>query len=164
MSPANVALHSLAPADLAAAVTLVRAAVGGTRYEEGVVEALTAAVRTPGAEARATGARRGASLAGVMVHGEFAGAAGAGRLHVVAVDPPWRADGIGLALVAHAVRDLRARGARFLLAEVADDQPALGDYRAFLARCGFREESRVDDLVADGVALAFLRRDLAPEG
>ncbi|HEX6535985.1 MAG TPA: GNAT family N-acetyltransferase [Gemmatimonadaceae bacterium] len=163
MPPTRVALRSLGSSDLDAAVALVREAAGGTRYEQGAVEALTAAVLTPGVEARATGAFRDGSLAGVLVHGEFAGAIGAGRLHVVTVAAPWRAGGIGHALVGHAARELRARGARFVLAEVADDAPALGAYRAFLARCGFREESRVADLVADGVALTFLRQDLAAE-
>ncbi|HEU4641427.1 MAG TPA: GNAT family N-acetyltransferase [Gemmatimonadaceae bacterium] len=154
-------LRPLAPAHLHDALAIVHDAVGDTAYEPSLVEWLRSALAAPGEEARGTGAWAGEELAGVMVHGAFAGAVGAGRLHLVAVAPGWRAQGVGLALVTHAVTELRAHGARFLLAEVPDDAEALGDYWAFLARCWFHEEARVDGLVREGIALAFLRRDLA---
>lgn len=152
--------HPLAPAHLGAALAIVRDAAGGSPYEPELAEWLRSAVAAPGDEARATGAWEDGALAGVMVHGAFAGASGAGRLHVVAVAPARRSRGIGRALVSHAAADLRARGARVLVAEVPDDAPVLGDYWAFLARCWFREEARVEDLVRDGVAMAFLRLEL----
>lgn len=152
-------LRALAAPDLDAALAVLRDAAPPA-YRDALADALRGAVGTPGDEARATGAWEEGELAGVVVHGAFAGAVGAGRLHGIAVAAPRRYAGIGTALLAHTMRELRARGSRFLLAEVPDDPPALGDYWAFLARGMFREEARVDDLVRDGVALAYLRREL----
>ena len=90
----------------------------------------------------------------------FSGATGAGRLHLVAVDTQSRSLGVGAALVARAVEDLIARGARFVIAEIPDDETALDGYRSLLAACSFSEEARVPDLYRDGVALSFMRRDL----
>ncbi len=59
-----------------------------------------------------------------------------------------------------ALAELAERGARFVLAELPDDTP-LAPIRELLHRCGFSEEARVPDYFADGVALTFLRCDLA---
>lgn len=129
-------------------------------YRQALAEWLDQALRQPGDEARALVVDDAAGPAGVIVFGLFAGAQGAGRLHFVAVAERHRGRGAGRALLAGALDVLRARGARFVIAEVPDDAAALGDYWAFLAETWFHEESRVDDLVRDGVAMAFLRRDL----
>ena len=49
---------------------------------------------------------------------------------------------------------------RLVIAELPDDAPVDG-MRKLLLKSGFEEESRVDDLIRDGVALTFLRLDLA---
>ena len=85
--------------------------------------------------------------------------AGAGALHGVVVSLPQRRLGAGRSLVRHAAGELRARGARFAIAEVPD-APAVRDVLALLAADGFVEEARVADFYRDGVALAFMRRDL----
>ena len=140
----------------------MREALASSPYEARAIEVLRLALDAPGAEAEGIVAMRGDAVIGVAVYGELAGAVGAGRLHLVAVAPGARGQGVGSALVAHAARALRERGARFLLAEVPDDPHVLGDYWALLVACGFFEESRVADFYRDGIALAFLRRALTP--
>jgi hypothetical protein len=46
-----------------------------------------------------------------------------------------------------------------VVAELPDEEATIPG-RALLARCGFREESRVPDFYREGVALVFLRLDL----
>jgi ribosomal protein S18 acetylase RimI-like enzyme len=144
---------------------IIHAALGDSAYAIAAEETLddVAEARVASSECRCLVHHMDADVDALIVFGTFAGAAGAGRLHLVAVDERARGRGLGAALLAAASDVLRAEGARFLLAEVADDPPVLGDYWAFLAEQGFREESRVEDLVRDGVALAFLRRELANE-
>ena len=100
-------------------------------------------------------------LAGVVLHGMVAGAIGTGALRGVLVARQWRRRGVGRALVERASGLLFARGARLVVAEVPAD-PALDGVRALLERCAYREEARVPDLVRDGVALTFLRRERPP--
>lgn len=139
-------------------------ALGLSSYAAGALESLELAVRAPGAEARAVGALHGETLEGVAVFGEFAGAVGAARLHLVVVDEGARRSGVGRALVEAAVAHARNEASRFVLAEVPDDARALPGAREFLAALGFREESRVEDFFRDGVALTFVRRDLETSG
>ena len=60
-----------------------------------------------------------------------------------------------------AIASLEDRDARFMLAELPDDPRELGGSRDFLEALGFHEESRVDDFYRDGIALAFMRRELS---
>jgi ribosomal protein S18 acetylase RimI-like enzyme len=70
-----------------------------------------------------------------------------------------RLQGVALALMEAVHRDLAARGARFVLAEVPDD--AIGrPARELLDRCGYVEDSRVPDFFREGVPLLLLRREL----
>ena len=131
-----------------------------THYLAGALDALRSAVLAPSADARALAALRGERIEGVAVFGFFGGTSGAGRLQLVAVDLEARRAGGGAALVHNAVSALRRDGARFVLAELPDDSRALPGSRAFLESLGFREESRVDDFVRDGIALSFMRLEL----
>jgi ribosomal protein S18 acetylase RimI-like enzyme len=144
---------------------IIRSALGDSSYADAAEETLAdiAEERVPESECRCLVHHADADIDALVIFGVFAGALGAGRLHFVAVDEPARGRGLGAALLAAAIGVLRAGGARFLLAEVADDPAILGDYWAFLAEQRFREEARVADLVRDGVALAFLRRELVNE-
>ena len=159
-APASFALRPLDAMALGAARAVVDAAAAGTPYVATLHGRLDAALSGSGEEARGLLAECSGAVAGVIIFGFFAGTDGAGRLHFVAVAPPHRYRGIGTALLTAAATTLSGLGARFLLAEVPDDVTALGDYWAFLAANGFREESRVSGLVREGIALAFLRRDL----
>lgn len=157
-------LRPLAPPDLDAALEILREVVSGSPHGEELGAVLHRAAMAPSDEARGIVGVQGDAVVGVVVYGEFAGASGASRVHLVAIAEPVRGVGIGTALMARAIEELRSRGARLVLAEVPDDPEVLGDYWAFLAACGFREEARVPDHVRDGVALAFLRRDLGAPG
>lgn len=128
-------------------------------YADRALELLDAAAAS-GTEYHAAVAAHDGDAVGVVVYGMTAGASGAGALYGIAVAAAWRRRGVGSALVRHATDDLRALGARFVLAEVPEDPLALGDVLAFLAAAGFRAEARVADFYRDGVGVAFMRREL----
>jgi ribosomal protein S18 acetylase RimI-like enzyme len=89
-----------------------------------------------------------------------AGADGAGKMHAMAVAPDAQRHGIARALIEAFVAELAERGARFVLVEFPD-ATELAAGRTLLAHAKFREESRVPDYFRDGIALVFLRRDIA---
>lgn len=101
----------------------------------------------------------GASVRGAVVYGMVAGAVGTGMLHGVVVARDWRRRGTGRALADAACAALAASGARVVIAELPDDA-ALADVHALLSHAGFVEEARAPDLVRDGVAIVFRRREL----
>lgn len=154
-------LRPLASDDGGAALALLRDALPEPMpYMEILVEGVQTASAAPCDDTRGIVAAVDGELAGVAVYGRYAGASGAGRLHLVVVAPQHRALGVGAALVARVADELRARGARFVIAELPDDRALLGGYLEFLGACSFSEEARVEDLYRDGVALLFLRREL----
>ena len=130
----------------AAAVVVVATASGDGDGEYGAVAAVA-----------------GEALLGVALHGVVAGSEGAGMIHGIVVAPAARRAGVGRGLVDGAVAALVSSGARVVLAELPDD-PALGDLHALLRRSGFVEDGRVADLVRDGVAMVFWRRDAPGPG
>lgn len=154
-------LRPLSEGDLAAALALLRGAVPGASYAETLASVVETAALTPNPENRGIIADLDGHLAAIAVYGEYAGALGAGRLHLVAVAEECRRRGLGTMMMERIVEELSARAARFILAELPDDRPALDDYTAFLRACSFAEESRVPDLYRPGVALLFLRREAA---
>jgi ribosomal protein S18 acetylase RimI-like enzyme len=105
----------------------------------------------------------GDDMDGVIVYGIFGGTSGAGRLHFVVVESRARRGGVARSLVDAAIESLTAWRARFVLAELPDDARELTGSRSFLEALGFAEESRVDDFYRDGIALAFMRRELSPD-
>ena len=133
--------------------------LGVTPYVDRVVELLDQAARGGTSEASALVIERDGTIAGLILFGLVAGTSGAARIHALVVDRGVSADDVGGRLASAAAATAAAAGARLLLAELPDD-PALGPVPAVLARSGFREEARVPDFFRDGVALAFLRRDL----
>ncbi len=155
-------IRALAEKDLDAARELLRGAVPTESLLEALSSALESAARSPGDEQRGVGIEVDDSLAGILVYGEYAGAVGAGRLHLVAVDRSRRRQGLGSLLLDHAICRLAERGARFALAEFPLERPALDDYAAFLHARDFSEESRIEDFHRAGVPLVFLRRELLP--
>jgi ribosomal protein S18 acetylase RimI-like enzyme len=140
---------------------IVERAFHGTRYLSGALDALQSAVRAPGPEGQALASMAGDDIEGVIVFGIFGGTSGAGRLHLVAVENRARRAGVARALVSAAIESLAESHARFILAELPEAPRELPGSRDFLEALGFREESRVDDFYRDGIALAFLRRELS---
>lgn len=102
----------------------------------------------------------GGALVGFTVHGDVAGAVATGVLLWVTVRPEARRRGVGRALVKRAIDDLRAGGARLVVAELpgsAQHAAAVG----LLAACGFRGEGEVADFYRDGVPLLLFGYRLA---
>jgi hypothetical protein len=98
-------------------------------------------------------ATRGDSLAAVALFGAVAGAQQCTKLHALFGD-----DDEALAALAAAIVGVCAdAGERLVVAEVPDDAP----YEPFthaIEASGFAECGRVDDYVADGIALRLLVR------
>ncbi len=105
--------------------------------------------------------RLAGAVTGFVLFGVVPGTLGAGRVRAVAIAPLARRRGVGRALLTAAVQALEERGARFVLVELPDE-PAMRFLAALLEACGFTEESRAADLVRDGVAMRYIRRDFAP--
>ena len=149
--------------DSTAARALASAALADAPYAEPLLASLDAAIRSGSEEYRALVAHDGDRLAGVIVFGAIAGARGAGRLYLLAVDASARGRGLGPALVHAAFADLGAHGARFVVIELPDE-PRLASALRLAQRTGFFEEARVGDYVRDGVGLLVLRRNLGDYG
>ena len=152
-------LHLAAAPDFAAAHTLALTVLGDAPHAEPMLAALANALTRTSDEYRAIVARDGRTVLGVIVFGEVAGARGAGRIYLVAVNGAARRRGIARALVDAACRELSERRARFAMIELPA-HTRLEDVRRLVERAGFREEGRMDDYVRDGVPLVFLRREL----
>jgi L-amino acid N-acyltransferase YncA len=146
--------------DAVAARALVYAALGVTPYVDRAIELLDEAARRNGSEARALVIERDGTLAGLVLFGDVAGTQGAAKLHALVLDRGVNADDVGGRLIQAAVSDAAAAGARLLVAELPDD-PAMGVVPSVLLHNGFREEARIPDFFRDGVALIFMRRELA---
>ena len=157
-----VQLRPLAPDD-AAVRELITHELGATPYAEAsssaLTQALEAAATGTSMESRGLIAERDGEIVGLVLYGLVAGSEGAGKLHAVIVTASARLHGVGSRLCNAAIAALAMHGARFVIAEVADD-PRVAPGRALLAHTGFSEEARVPDYFADGVALVFLRHDV----
>ena len=150
---------------LPAATLLIERSFGNTAYVEGAVEVLRGAVAAPGSDGIplafiASDDAGGDFMVGVIVFGSFGGTNGAGRLHFVAVEDSARRAGVATSLVRTAIESLEQIGARMMLAELPDDPIALPGARAFLEALEFTEESRVENLYREGIAMTFMRREL----
>ncbi|HET7552649.1 MAG TPA: GNAT family N-acetyltransferase [Gemmatimonadaceae bacterium] len=155
----TASLRPLRESDLDAARALLRDAVPVATHLVPLLSAVEAAAIAPGTEQRGLVADAAGELAATAIYGEYAGAAGAGRLHLVVVREHHRRRGLGALLLKRIVADLQARSARFILTELPDERPALADYFAFLHASGFVEESRVPDFYREGVGLVLMRRE-----
>jgi ribosomal protein S18 acetylase RimI-like enzyme len=158
MSPAS--LRPLRESDVVAALALLRDAVRAPSYATLLGSVTEAAALTPSTEHSGMVAEMDGQPVAIAVYGEFAGATGAGRLHLVAVDRDHRRRGLGTLLIDRVAAELRARRSRFILAELPDEHPALDDYFAFLHASGFTEESRIPHFYREEVGLVFLRREV----
>lgn len=161
-TPVPLTLRPLTARDAPAARALAAAALvdapSGDHFRGSLDRMLTSTT----SEYRALIASEETALAGLIVFGETAGARGAGRIYLIAVDAHARRRGIATTLVDAACRDLTERGARFVIIELPDDHRLAGA-RLAAEHAGFREEGRVADYVSDGVSLLLLRRDCGEE-
>jgi ribosomal protein S18 acetylase RimI-like enzyme len=149
--------HALLPQ----ATLVLERVLRDTPYLDGALDALRAAVQSPGTDGRAMGTMIEDHLESVIVFGFFGGADGAGRVQLAVVEPEVRRARIGWLLVEDAAAQLGEEGARFVLAELPDDPRALPGAREFLKSVAFSEESRVESFYRDGVSLLFMRREIA---
>ena len=133
--------------------------LGYTPYVDRAMEILALAERGHDPEHRAVVIERDGTVAGLALYGTIAGTVGAARVHFAMLAPGVDRSDVGMRLLNSVAADVRADGARFLIAEMPDDA-ALRALTELLRECGFAEESRVPDFYRDGVALSFLRRDL----
>jgi hypothetical protein len=118
--------------DRARAGALITEWLAGTRYESRALELLS------NEECVVVG-----SELGTVVYEPIAGAADVIKLHMIVGD---MFDRLPLA--------------RLVVAEMPDDAPFAEMTMALVAK-GFREEGRIEDFVADGIALRILTKRLA---
>jgi ribosomal protein S18 acetylase RimI-like enzyme len=155
----SLELRSLRPDDAELVRTLVVSLVERSPYGVSPRAALEATLEGNDPDYAGIVALDGVGVAGVVLYGAIAGAEGAGRLNLVAIEHGKRMRGVATLLVEAAIDALRAEGKRFVTVELPDD-PDLAESKSLLGRCGFQVESRVADYFRDGVDLAILRRDL----
>jgi ribosomal protein S18 acetylase RimI-like enzyme len=151
-------LHPLAAPDSSAARALAISVLADTPYGEPLLAALESALARATNEYQAILARDGGALVGLVVFGDTAGARGAGRIHLVAVDAKARRRGIAMDVIDAACTRLGEQGGRFVMIELPTDA-RLASAQRLARRASFHEEGRMDDYVRDGVALVLLRRD-----
>jgi ribosomal protein S18 acetylase RimI-like enzyme len=155
----SATLRILTAQDSAAVRAFATSVLGDAPYSDVMLATLESALARTTDEYRAIVASAESGLVGAIVFGEVAGARGAGRIHLIAVDAKVRRRGIAMDLVNAACANLAERGGRFVAVELPADARLVGA-RRLGDRTGFREEGRIDDYVRDGVALILLRREL----
>lgn len=126
---------------------------------ESARDAIESALAGLSDEYRAVVAEEARDVVGVAVYGVVAGTLGTAKLHAILVTASARMRGVAASLCDHVAAELAAEGARLMVAELPDT-PALRPGTMLLERCGWREEARVADFFADGVALRLYRREL----
>ncbi|MDQ4079336.1 MAG: GNAT family N-acetyltransferase [Gemmatimonadota bacterium] len=133
----------------------------GSRYAEPLLAAVDGALAGDSDEYRAIAAWHDDAIVGLVVFGETAGALGAGRIYLIAVDASVRERGVAAQLVDAVCSELATRGARFAMIELPGE-PHFAPLRRLAERKGFREQGRIDHYLREGVPLILLRRDLGP--
>lgn len=129
---------------------LVDAELAGTRYHARTVEQLDAALQFEDPEFLAVLALDDDDVVALALFGAVAGASRCTKLHALVGDDD------GLDALAGAVAQVcQDSGERLAVCELPDDARFAATCTA-LREAGFAEEGRVDDYVADGVALRLL--------
>lgn len=159
--PMSVTMKPVTASTAASVRSVAAAALRDSQHAESLLAALDAALAGASDEHRAIVALHDGGVVGLIVFGETAGALGAGRISLVAVDASARDRGVAAQLVAAVCDDLAASGARFAMMELPGE-PGFAPVHRLAVRMGFREQGRIDDYLRDGVPLILLRRDLAP--
>ena len=154
----DVAPRALAPDDAEAARALVLGVLGVTPYVDRTLELVKAAERGD-PEVRCMVIAGDGVVAALALFGPVAGAAGAWHLNMLLSAPGLDAREVGAQLLAAILAEARAKGARFVLAELTA-VPVIGSTLTQLRKSGFRQEGRLPDFFRENVALLFLRRNL----
>jgi ribosomal protein S18 acetylase RimI-like enzyme len=152
-------LRPLAARDYSAARALITSTLGDAPYAEALLAVLESTLARATDEYQAIVACDASALVGLIVFGETAGARGAGRIHLIAVDAIARRRGLATQLIDAACARLGERGGRLAMIEIPTERRLAG-VRRLAERAGFHEAGRIDDYARDGVALVLLRREL----
>ncbi|HJU65074.1 MAG TPA: GNAT family N-acetyltransferase [Gemmatimonadaceae bacterium] len=158
-----VTLRQLSPADVPAMRRLLHSELGGTPYADALFPIFDLGLEGTSAESKVLIAAAGDEVVGFILYGLVAGAAGAGRLHLIVVTAAARLSGVASRLMDAAIAELAELGARLVIAELADD-PVLVPAHALLRRSHFVEEARISDFYREGVAQVVLGRRVARGG
>lgn len=143
--------------DLEAVRALVLGTIGVTPYVDRVLELVDGSDGSD-PELQALVTERDGTVAALALFGPVAGARQMWHLSTLLIAPRIDVRTVGGALVDALLAQVRARGARTLMAELPADA-AIGASLSLLRSKGFRQEARIPDFFRDGVALLFLRHD-----
>jgi hypothetical protein len=149
----EILLRPMMPENADAARAVVVAHLGGSRYEARALEQLDVALSFEDPEYMALLAAEPGSeqVVGLVMFGAVAGAQRVTKLHALLGDD----EGTCAALATAVCTVAAGSGERMVVAEMPDDI-VFRDSVAALRASGFDEEGRVDDFVADGIALRLL--------
>jgi len=146
----------ITPEDLAAARALLTADAAVAKYLKRAKEIVEDAVAGRNEHlALVTGNAR--ELRGVVLFSQVPGSEGAAAISGVSVLEPRRRRGVASALVSAACARLNERGARLVVAELADD-PVLEAAHGLLKKCGFVQSGRVANFYRKGTDMVILER------
>ena len=154
----DAAPRALAPSDVEPVRALVWGALGVTPYVDRVMD-LLAEAEQGSPESRALIIERDGTVAALALFGPVAGAQNAWRLSMLLVAPKVALREVGRSIVEAMVENVRAAGARLLVAELPAD-PVLGRTLSLLRANDFEQEARIPDFYREGVPMIFLRRAL----
>lgn len=154
----DAAPRAITPDDAEAVHALVLGVLGVTPYVDRTLDLVAAAERGD-PEVRALVIARDGTVAALALFGPVAGASGAWHLSMLLIASGVAAKDVGGPLIEATVRDVRANGGRFLLAELPGD-PVIGSSLTLLRSTAFKQVGRIPDFYREGVALLFLRRDV----
>ena len=162
MKPGIPSIRSLRDDDAVVVRALMERELARVPEAESARSAIESALAGAGDEYRAIVSDDRGDVTGIAVYGPVAGTVGTAKLHAILVTAAARMRGVAARLCDQVASELGAEGARLLIAELPDT-PALRPGAMLLERCGWREESRIPDFFADGVALRLYRRELRTE-
>ena len=142
-------IRPLQPGDLQQLPPLWTASHSGARAAD-LQRIAEDAARGPGAEHQGLAVADDTAVRGAVLFRSVAGAVGTGEIEAVAAADPALAKDLRDA----AIEQLRAAGARLIVAEYAETLSAAG-YAELLAEAGFSVRARIGDYFGDGVPLVI---------
>lgn len=158
-TPISILIRALGDGDAAVVRALAEREFARVPEGEAARSAIESALAGSSDEYRAVVGEERGDVIGVAVYGPVAGTVGTAKLHAILVTAAARTRGVAAGLCDHVAAELAVEGARLMVAELPDT-PALRPGMLLLERCGWREEARVPDFFAEGVALRLFRREL----